>query len=206
MVRPSDLPLGWTSFRFPLDCCVLIFLRAPLCCFRLHSASQLLFNPPSTVSCVRLSRRHREQRHAPGAFRCENEHLKGISCYVHTLRCQIMFFHLHHHDISFDTIATRLGTVFALAPAPAIQKTSTAHRPGPNNFEVAKKNQFKDVIAPREHNIATANLPNTFGQPGVAKAGAPQKQALAHWAPINFGNRKKSINNGDDRKKLRLQR
>ena len=111
MVRPSDLPLGWTSFRSPLDCCVLIFLHAPLCCFRLHSASQLLFNPPSTVSYVRLSRRP-----APRAFRCEPEHLQIFSCFLHTLRCQIMFFHLHHHDISFDTIATHLGTVFALAP------------------------------------------------------------------------------------------
>ena len=40
----------------PRGCFVLIFLHAPLWCFRLHRASQRLFNPPSTVFGGRFSR------------------------------------------------------------------------------------------------------------------------------------------------------
>ena len=102
------------SCRSPIGCFVLIFLHAPVCCFRLQcqtTSLQSAFGP-------------NKQRHAPRIFYCEPEHLQIFACYVHSLRCGNMFFHLqlflgllvHHHDLSSETFSIHPAIVCVLAP------------------------------------------------------------------------------------------
>ena len=82
-IRLSFLPARIRSFRPSLGCFVLVLLHVPLCYFRLHSASHLLYNPPSAVFCVLFSRRLLEQSDAPWTSRCSSAdapELPGSSC------------------------------------------------------------------------------------------------------------------------------
>ena len=74
----------------PSLCFFVIFLHAPLCCFRLHNASSLLYYRLRQF-LVRLSLRPLEQRHALGTPRCGSKRLR--------LQLLLVIF-VHHYDFS----------------------------------------------------------------------------------------------------------